>query len=527
MKTHKDDKAVGIDLGTTYSSIAYVNASGVVEIIPNRDGEMKTRSLVSVAGAEPVVGLVAERDLVLEPERTAQLFKRCMGSTSDQGKPIPLVTDPQGREWTAVDLSACVLKELKTAAETQLGEPIPNAVITNPAYFDEVAREATKAAACIAGFKQVRLIEEPVAAATHYSLEKGHRELMVVLDYGGGTLDVTAIENTDRIRAVAIEGDAELGGSNHDEALLEIVVERLRAEGVELSPESDLAAWYQNLDRVREAKEMLARRDPVTLVAEASGKRVPIQLSRAMLRETCKDLEERFRGCCRRLLEALGPRRSEIARVLLVGGSTRLPHIPGLVEEIFGLAPSQDTDADLVVAKGAAVIAASHFHKGDQAICLGGHRYLPSDIRTQTVAAHALCVAALKAQDPSDKREYNSPLIFAGTPLPASAQENFAPVDPRASEVKVKIVQGEPGQPSDTGLLLREFALPVQQGATDDQPITVKMAYTEEGLLEVEAVDRRLNRPQSVTFTHRAGLTEAEIKEKKEQLEGVGAGVPE
>jgi molecular chaperone DnaK len=519
MNKNDGQDVIGIDLGTTFSSVSHVNAAGVVEVIPNQDGDLKTPSIVSVAGRQPVSGRAAKPDVVLKPRSVARLVKRHMGQTTEGGKPIPILTGEDGREWTPVDLSAVILRDLKTGAEKYLGHPVRAAVVCCPASFDSVARENTKAAALIAGFEQVALVEEPVAAATYYGLEKAREEVMVVFDFGGGTLDVTAIRKGQQIETLAIEGDAELGGSNYDEAILGFMCQELKAKGIEISPEKDLATWYQNLDCACGGKEMLSRREQTTLAAEAEGQRVPIELTQPKLQELGQDLDLRIRGCCDRLKAKLASLGVKPQRLILVGGSTRLPHIPALVQEIFDLEPSADTDPDLVVAKGAALIAAGKFGPEDLRIRVGGHAYLASAARTRTVAAHDLCVAAIRPQSGDTHTEYNVPIIRAGTPLPAEEQEAFAPVDAGTTAVRVKIVEGKPNEPSANSKLIGEMEVPVKPSQKDEQRIVVVMKFTDEGLLEVRGWDKVLNQPQQVQFTYRAGLTQEEIDKKRKELQ--------
>lgn len=512
-------KTIAIDFGTDFSEVAHITDSGAIEVIPNLDGRLKTRSIVSLASTKPVVGEAAIPDLILNPEYVAQRYKRYMGKNTESGKPIPLLTDPNGREWTAVDLAAATLKFLKESAESYLGQTIKAAVITVPAYFDAAARDNTKAAAKIAGFTHVKLEDEPVAAATHYGLEKAHDENISVVDYGGGTLDVTGIESRDRnVKAIVTEGDAELGGSNYDEAILGLMCEEAKNKDIEISAEKDLATFYQNLDRARDGKEMLSRRDEVTLVVEAEGQRIPIKFTRKMLREVGCPFDERFTKCCRKLRKQLDSQDKKNHRVLLVGGSSRLPHVREMVQEVFGIEPSHDADPDFVIVKGAAILAAVHFGDKAQTIAVGEHYYLAEDISVQKVAAHAICVAAHKRGEEDDGQEYNVQIVPAGVTLPYEFEERFAPLWPGQSSVVVKIVQGEPGALSKNCTILREFRVPIKSASKDMDRIKHKGCYTDEGLLEMTVVDDLLNKPIDVSFTYEAGLSDAEIDEKREQL---------
>ena len=402
-----EGKVIGIDLGTSFSEVAHIASSGVVEIIVNLDGDTETPSIVSWAGKAPVVGKAARPDLVLAPQFVIQCGKRSMGKTTEDGKPIPIGMDPAGREITAVDFSAAILRHLKDSAEAYLGGKVHRAVVTVPAYFDSVARDHTVAAGKIAGFEEVRLMNEPEAAALYYGLEKGRNETLVVVDTGGGTTDVTAgeIDAGGGFKAVLTDGDESLGGSDYDEVILQLMRKVAKSKGIEISPEKDLTTFYQNLDRAREGKEMLSRRDEATVVAEADGKRVPVKLTRKILRQAAKAFDDRFVACCKRVHEKLKAQGKVVGRVILVGGNSRQPHIKELVQDIFALEPATDTNPDLVVAQGAATYSQVCFGGKDTEIVIGGHRYLAAEIKVQTVAAHALCVPARKVK--GDPREYN------------------------------------------------------------------------------------------------------------------------
>ena len=508
---------IGIDLGTSFSEVARITESGVVQTIPNSDGDLKTPSIVSWASGRPIVGKAASPDLVFAPEFVIRCGKRSMGKTTNDGKPIPIGTDPAGNEITAVDFSASILGYLKKGAEDYLGYRIECAVITVPAYFDTTARNDTIAAAKIAGFREIMLLNEPEAAAIFDGLEKAMNQIVVVVDTGGGTTDVTAIEiDGNNVRTLFTDGDRELGGLNYTEAGFGLMCNEANAKNIVIAAEKDLATFYQNLDRAREAKEMLSRREEVTVIAEADGKRIPVVLTRQRLREAGKSYDDRFVNCCLRLHEGLKSQNKKPDRVLLVGGNSRQPHIAELVKQVFGIEPSRDTDADFVVVKGAGIRAQVCFGEAGKDIVIGGHRYLAEDIKLQTVAAHPICVAAKK--DKSDPEEYNCVIVPANTPLPHDFEERFSPMNPGQREVLVKIVQGKPGELSKHASLLREIRVPIKPSDKDQDRIRLKGRYTEEGLLELTVVDELLGKPVSDSFVHKAGLSEAEIDDKRKRL---------
>lgn len=512
-------KAIAIDSGTDFCKMAHITASGTVELIPNKDGDLKTPSIVSWASGKPVVGKAALPDLILSPQHVARRTKRYMGKNTESGKPIPLTPDPNGNERTAVDTAAASIADLKESAETYLGEKVDAAVITVPANSDAAARDNTKAAAKIAGFIRVVLEDEPVAAGTHYELEKGRDENAVVVDFGGGTTDLTFIEKQGKqVKATLTENDADLGGGNYEEAILEMMCKEAAKKGIEISAEKDLATFYQNLDRARESKEMVSRKEEVTLVAEADGKRLPIKFTRQMLRDVGRSFDERFIECCKRLLAMIRSQGKTIDRVLLVGGSTRLPHVPEMAKEVFGIEPSRDTDPDFAVVKGAALLSAKHFGDKNQVLNVGSHLYLAEEICVKKVAAHAICVAALKSGTKVDDNDYNVEIVPAGILLPYDFEKRFAPVRPDQSSILVKIVQGEPGALSGGCPIIRKFTVPIQPCNEDLERILLKGHYSEEALIEMTVVDDLLNKPINVSFSYKAGLTDAEIDDKRIQL---------
>jgi len=519
----KNNKTIGIDLGTTFSAVTHLTESGAVEIIPNIDGDLKTPSIASFAGDKTVVGKAAQIDLILNPQYVVRCSKRYIGKTTDKGRPIPILTDPSGGQITSVDAAAAILSYLKDSAEQYLGKEVDSAVVTVPAYFDEVARENTKAAAIIAGLKDVAILDEPVSAAVSYCLEKQKDGIVGVIDFGGGTLDASALEiEGTNLKTTVICGDCELGGSNYDEMILNFMICEARADGIEISAESDLATFYQNGDRAREGKEMLARRDEVTLIAEAGGNRKPIKFTRQMLRKIAKPLDDRFIACCEKLRDQLQAKGKRLDSIILVGGSSRLFPVPEMVKKIFSIEPCMDTDTDLVVAKGAALWATICFGDKDQKITVGADFLPAGQIQVQTVTAHAICVAAMKRSSRNDSREYNCEIVPANTPLPYTFEERFSPVNSDQTSVMIRIIQGVPGELSENSTLLREINVPIQPTDHDKERIKICGCYNAEGILEITVVDEVLGKPVSDSFTYSTGLTQAEIDEKRKQLKQKG-----
>ncbi|MGB9638919.1 MAG: Hsp70 family protein, partial [bacterium] len=349
-------KAVGIDLGTTNSVIAYKETGGNVIVIPNAEGSRLTPSVVGFKGNEIIVGEHAKRQAILNPENTVISIKRKMGT--DYKVRI------EGKEYTPEQISAFILQKLKKDAESYLGEPIQDAVITVPAYFNNAQREATKNAGIIAGLNVLRIINEPTAAALAYGLDKQEQILTVlVFDLGGGTFDVSILEIGQGVFQVkATAGDNQLGGDDWDKKIMDWILEEFKKEnGI------DLSEHKASMQRIREAaenakKELSIKMEteinlPYIYVDEKGPKHIQLRLTRSRFEEMSKDLMARLEAPCKRVLEDAKLTPDKIDRILLVGGSTRMPMVQEFVRKFFGKEPSKDINPDEAVAVGAAIQA--------------------------------------------------------------------------------------------------------------------------------------------------------------------------
>lgn len=501
----KTENLIGIDLGTTFSEVAYLTESGVPEVVPNLDGDVKTPSVVSYAADPPVVGKAALPDVVLNPDKVIRCGKRSMGKRTPAGQLIPLWVSSSGESITPIDFQARILAFQKQSAEQYLGRSVERAVVTIPAYFDELARQDTLQAAKQAGFKEVKLLNEPEAAAICYGLEKNTDEIVVVVDIGGGTTDVTGMQIRDgKIDVIATDGEAEIGGVNYDESLMQLIQNHALHNKMEISAQIDLALFNVMLERGCQAKELLARRQETVVIIEAACKRIPFTVTRPIFLDAVKELDEKIRACCGRLSEILQQRGKKPTKILMVGGSSRLFQMEALMEGVFGIEPSRDADPDLVVARGAAIWAQVCFGAQDRLLFIGGHRYLASQIQKQTVAAHAICVAARRAR--SDLEEYNCPLIPANSVLPFDFQEKFAPANPGAASVEIKLVNGKPDELSSRATVIRHIHVPIQPSEHDQDRILLKGCYNEEGLLELTILDELLGTPVNEAFVYKPGI---------------------
>ncbi len=517
--TGTNENCGGVDLGTTTTQGAVLDPTGTAKVLPNSDGDLTTPSIVSVAGPHPVVGRAAKQDKFIEPQHVAELYKRYM----HVDPPPSLVSSPDGTQYTPIMLSAEALHYVKQSTEQLTGQPFKKVVIGVPAYFEQTARLATKQAGLIAGFEEVHIVDEPTLAATFYGLAKGKAAKLAVFDFGGGTFDISIIEVKEdgQIVPLAVDGDPECGGSNIDEAIFQKVRKFVSDNGGELDPAKDLAEWLELLDRCKEAKENLSRRDTAVIPLRIGDKRMSMELTYSQLKELCGEIIENLRQCCKRALEKAKLQPSEIDVILLVGGSTRLRFVPEIVREVFGKDPMTDADPDLTVAKGAAIVAAAYFGKPDQPILVGKNRYLASAVRPQTtIAPRDLCLAVIKDENQSDREEYNAPIIPAGTHLPYETKEYFTPIDHRTTAVNVKLYDGHAGELSRNCTPLQDVQVQVQPTDEANNPdrIEFTIQMDAEGLVHIDVRDTLLNKPVPIQFRFDTGLSDGDLKEARKQL---------
>ena len=520
----KPGKTVGIDLGTTRSSVAHVDSAGRAAIIPNADSELVTPSVVLIDESDViVVGTQAKNEAIVSGSRVIRESKRDIGRTD-------ATWDIDGVTYTPEMVGSLILTKLKQDAERQLGEPIVNAVITVPAYFDDSQRAATRSAGELAGLNVVGILNEPVAAALAYGLERqrtdGH---IVVYDLGGGTFDVSVMRvSAGGVTMIATDGNVELGGKDWDQRIINYVAEQFReAHGVD--PLQDVDAFQQLKNDAEAAKETLTNKERAKIIVQYGGHKLVCELTREKFDELTADLLSQTSTTLDAVVEdQAGLTWDDVSRVLLVGGSSKMPQVAAMVREITGKdVQVGDPQPDLCVALGAAYHAqilevgaarddSSEMDEAQRAEIMDRLKGLPPQKREQLVStkvthvtSHAYGVQAAERGNSGEYEPYNAVLIQKNAPLPASHTDEFYALEEGQSGVDVVVWEGEERDLDfckKAGNKLFEFP-PVARGT----PIRVTMHFTEEGLIVVDAQEQahgtevhlEIERPQGMTVAER------------------------
>jgi molecular chaperone DnaK len=513
-------KVIGIDLGTTNSVVAVIEA-GEPTVLESSEGSRLTPSIVAATkGGERLVGQIAKRQAVTNPENTIFSIKRLMGRKFDDPevqrtmKSVPYkVTRASngdvrvvmgGREYSSPEISAMILQKLKADAEARLGEKITQAVITVPAYFNDTQRQATKDAGKIAGLDVLRIINEPTAASLAYGLDKKQDETIAVYDLGGGTFDISILQLGEGVFEVkATNGDTHLGGDDFDQLIVDWIADEFRKEqGIDLR--KDRVALQRLKEAAERAKIELSSslQTEINLPfisADASGpKHLIMTLTRSKLEQLVGNLIERTRGPVTRALEDAGIRATDVKEVVLVGGQTRMPAVIDLVRKIFGKEPHKGVNPDEVVAVGAAIQAG--VLKGDV-----------KDVLLLDVTPLSLGVETLGG--------VMTRLIERNTTIPARQSEIFSTAEDSQSAVDVHVLQGERELARDNkslGHFRLEGIAPAPRGIPQ---IEVTFDIDANGILNVTARDKATGREQKITITASSGLSKSEVERMVREAE--------
>ncbi|HXP34684.1 MAG TPA: Hsp70 family protein [Chthoniobacterales bacterium] len=510
-------RVVGIDLGTTFSAIAHIDAYGKPQIIPNSETERITPSVIFFDSSNVIVGTVAKNNAVAEPEKIVDFVKREMGKPKDQ-----FHRDFGGKIYSAEELSALIIKKLKADAEKYLEQPITDAVLTVPAYFNDAERTATITAGQLAGLNVLQIINEPTAAALAYGLDKlDENHTVFVFDLGGGTFDVTIMRIIDhKIEMIATNGDHRLGGKDWDDVIVNLIAEefdRLHGE----NPLLDLHSYQELHNRALATKIQLSSRNSTTIVYHHGGKSVKLTLTRKEFEKRTGHVVEKCKTICEMVMQEAKMKWKNIDKVLLVGGMTRMPMIRAMISDLSSLPVIDHVNPDEVVARGAAIQAILSMLKEEEE---SGEELLHPATRQQfssldggliqvtDITSHTLGVVLW---DEMQLQEYVFPMIRKMTAIPAVAKNSFGTADANMQRAVVKVVEGESTVPGEcTPLGICDIQLPpyLPKGS----PVNLTYQYNANQVLEIDV--QAAGNTAKVTIDRNTGLAPQEIEQAASAL---------
>lgn len=511
-------RRVGIDLGTTYSAVAYINNLGKPEIIKNREGQNTTPSVVLFQGDEPLVGEMAKRAAATAPYDVAQFVKR------EMGQPQWRFIDSNRNSFKAEEVQALILKRLKEDAELALGEAVTEAVITVPAYFDDARRRATKDAGRIAGLHVSRIINEPTAAALAYGLDGGGDGTLLVFDLGGGTFDVTVMRVAGaEFDVLSTDGDRNLGGFDWDRRLAEWVNEKVIQQGGTDVFEDDFAAADLR-DKVEVAKRSLTSVEKANIVLMQGGKPFTISVTRADFEQVTSTLLSRTRRIAESAVEDAGLSWEKIDKVLLIGGSTRMPMVTRMMQEVSGRQPERGINPDEAVALGAAIQGIVTV----EAEVVGGSSSQTLDVLPVRIEGQPIVVRDVTSQglgvlahrDGDLTIMYNNIIIPRNTQIPAQKSDEFQTVQDNQRSVVFEVTQGDDDDRDYVTIIgAQELSIdPYPAGA----PMRVTYSYDVDQIVHIEVFDVTGNKSMgSFEVDNSSTMTSNEVALASQRISGI------